>query len=186
MVRGAVVAFKPVIRKAVEGMRKGMLLLTVLDARSDWSQDDIKAITGAYMETLMPDMKFNDGRNATHARAMEAIERQKERNAAYAADPFVSPKRLTTFDAAAYATLAGDFQDRDAKEVTHRFRATPDGGFTWQYRDRDPGPFFPAGERLLVNERGTMTIEFLADDTGNVTGVEERWHRRRKTVPRAE
>jgi hypothetical protein len=29
-----------------------------------------------------------------------------------------------------------------------------------------------------------MTIEFLTDETGQITGVEERWKRRRKTVNR--
>jgi len=29
-----------------------------------------------------------------------------------------------------------------------------------------------------------MTLEFLLDDTGAVTGVEERWPRKRNTVPR--
>src|SRR5690606_29828122 len=41
-VRGAMVVFAPAINKAVEGARKGMLFMTVLRARSGYSDDDIK------------------------------------------------------------------------------------------------------------------------------------------------
>ena len=37
---------------------------------------------------------------------------------------------------------------------------------------------------FLVNEDGTHTIRFLVDDQGAVTGVEERWARRRGILPR--
>jgi hypothetical protein len=43
----------------------------------------------------------------------------------------------------------------------------------------------PAGPRSLVEANGKMTIEFIVDENGQVTGVEERAVRRRKTVPRA-
>ena len=43
--------------------------------------------------------------------------------------------------------------------------------------------FYPAGPRTFVIEDGKMTIEFLVDEGGEITGVEERWKRRRKTVP---
>ena len=44
--------------------------------------------------------------------------------------------------------------------------------------------FYPAGDRLFVIEDGKMTIEFLVDESSQITGVEERWKRRRKTVDR--
>ncbi len=182
-VRGALVVFKPTIRKAVEGVRKGLLFRSILTTRSEWSEDDIDGLTEAYINSIMPDFKFNDGRNATHARAMEAIEEQKVKNAEYAKDPFISPERLADFDRAGYARFVGDYQDTDADEVTHRFRITEDGAFHWTYKEQDPMVFHPAGPNLLVIEDGKMTIEFLEDEHGALTGVEERWKRRRKTVP---
>ncbi len=183
-VRSALVVFKPAINRAIEGIRKGLLFRSILQERTEWSADDIDALTEAYVRVLMPDFKFNDGRNATHDRAMEAIAAQKQANLDYAKDPFVAPTRLTTFDAADYAGFVGDYRDVGAKEVTHRFRIVDDGAFHWTYREQDPMVFYPAGPRLMVIEDGSMTIEFQIDDTGAVTGVEERWKRKRKTVPR--
>jgi hypothetical protein len=179
--RSAIFVFKPVIRKAVEGMRMGMLYMTVLQAQSDYSDEDIKALTGAYVQVLMPDFKFN-GRTE-NKRALEAIEEQKRKNLEYAKDPFVSPERLADFDPQAYVRFVGDYIDEGEKKVSHRFRME-DRDFTWTYKDHDPMPFYPAGENLFVIEDGKMTIEFLEDENGNITGVEERWHRRRKTVPK--
>ncbi|WP_221032815.1 hypothetical protein [Actomonas aquatica] len=182
-VRGAMVVFKPLIRKAIEGLRKGMLFNTILQTRSPWSEDDNYALTEAYVSAIMPDMKFNDSRDATHARAMEAIDEQKRKNAEYAKDPFITPERLTDYDPADYAAFLGDYTDKDAEEPTHHFLQV-DGTYQWNYRDEDPRLFYPAGPRLLVREDGKMTIEFLVDaTTGELTGIEERWHRRRKTVP---
>ncbi len=183
-VKGALLVFKPMIRKAVEGARKGILFMTVLGTRTDYSEEDIMALTGAYVEVLMPDFKFNG--STEHERALASIEAQKLENAAYAADPFVPPARLTEFDAQSYTHFVGDYtSDRDGKtpETTHRFRIEGQT-FTWQYRQKGPQVFFAAGDRLLVNEEGKKTIEFLVDDSGRVTGVEEREHRRRKTVNR--
>jgi hypothetical protein len=183
-IRSAMVVFKPAIRKAVEGARKGMLFMTVLSERSDYSEDDVKALTGAYAQVLMPDFKFNG--SSERERALISIEKQKVKNAEYAQDPFVTPDRLTHFDASDYAAFVGDYTDEiEAKnpETTHRFQIEGDH-FTWQYRETPPLVFYPAGEQRFVIEDGKMTIEFLTDETGQITGVEERWKRRRKTVNR--
>ena len=87
-----------------------------------------------------------------------------------------------TLNAADYADFPGDYVDEDQDEVTHRFRIEDDT-FTWTYRDKDPMVFYAATSHKLIRENGKMTIEFLIDEDGNITGVEERWHRRRKTVP---
>jgi hypothetical protein len=182
--RSALVVFKPAIRTAMEAGRKGMLFMTVLRAQSSYSQDDIMALTGAYIKVLMPDFKFNGSK--THGRAIDAIEAQKIANEEYAKDPFVSPTPLSDFDAEAYAVFEGDYTDKSNKlETTHRFRRDGDT-FTWQYLDQKPMNFRPAGPQLFVSDQGRMTIRFLTDENGAVTGVEERWVRRRKTVPRVE
>lgn len=178
-VRSAVVVFMPAIKKAVEGARKGMLFMTVMRARSGYTDDDIQRLTGAYVRVLMPDFKFND--SSTQQRAIDAIEAQKVANAEYAKDPFISPQRLTEFDPAVYAKFEGDYAEKS--ESTYHF-ARSEGGFTWRYRNLKPQPFYPAGDRLFVSENGRTTIGFLVDEAGNVTGVEQRSHRQRRTFPR--
>jgi hypothetical protein len=178
-IRSAMVVLAPAIRKGVEGARKGMLFMTVFRARSHYSEDDIVELTRVYVRVLMPDFKFNG--STTHERAIAAIEAQKLANVEYAKDPFVSPPRLAVFDPESFAKFEGEYAEQ--RETTHRFARSGDR-FTWQYRDQAPRPFFPAGERLFVSEDGKMTTEFLVDATGAVTGVEERWHRRRKKIIR--
>jgi len=187
-IRSAMVIFKPAIRKAVEGFRKGMLYMTVLNARSGWSKDDIKALTGVYMQVLMPDFKFNDSEEKTHERVMAAIEKQKVKNAEYAKDPFVAPARLTEFDPAAYARFEGDYgtiaKTKDGKlGKPSRSFARENGEFLWKYPISRPKTLFPAGERLFVSADGKLTVEFKIDEHGVVTGAEERRVRMRQTFP---
>lgn len=179
-IRSAAFTFRPAINKAVEGMRKGMLFRAILIAESKYSEGDIDALSASYMNALMPDLK--PGSIGEHRHALEAIEKQKIANAEYAKDPFVKPARLATFDPAAYAPFEGEYT-KDPKQTTHRFKREGDD-FQWNYKQDKPRVFYPAGDRLLVNEDGSMTIQFLVDDTGAVTGVEERRVRRRQTIPR--
>lgn len=176
-VRTALTVFKPMLKRAIEGVRKGMLYLTVLREMSGYSEDDIEALTEVYIGASMP---FGGG--SDYDTPLEAIEAQKIRNAEYARDPYVSPEPLEDVDTASYEKFEGGFSDNE-KEITHRF-AVRNGTCTWQYRKREPSVFLPADENLLVSEDGKMTIEFLMDDSGEVTAVEERRVRRRKTVPR--
>jgi len=53
----------------------------------------------------------------------------------------------------------------------------------WQYLERDPAQFHPAGDAVFVNGEGDMTIEFLFDEEGQVSGVMERWKDRRNKIP---
>ena len=179
-VRSAVFVFSPVVRKATEAMRKGMLFRTILDAESPYDDGDLQELTKVYVRELMPDLKPGSGDE--HRRALAAIEKQKIANAEYAKDPFVKPARLATYDPAAYAPFEGEYTAKPP-EVTHRFKREGDS-FHWIYRNQKPRIFYPAGDRLLVNEEGTMTIGFLVDASGAVTGAEERWVRRRQTIPR--
>lgn len=183
-IKSALLVFKPAIKKAVEGFRKGMLLMTVLGARSGWNKGDVHAVTGAYVQVMMPDFKFNGG--TERERALEAIEKQKVKNAEYAKDPYISPARLATFDPAAYVAFEGDFGvtvGKDGKPTKPtRIFSRKDGTYLWQNRSRKPKVYHPAGERLFVSADGKATIEFKLDDQGAVTAVEERWERGRHTV----
>ena len=181
--RSALFVFRAAVKTAVEAMRKGTLFMTVLRAQSDYSKDDIMALTYAYSRVLMPDFKINGG--SEHRRAQEAIEAQKLKNAEYAKDPFVSPARLAAFDPAAYAAFEGDYtRGKDGKD-TLKFKRIDDA-YCWPYREKDNKPrlFHPAGERILVSTDGKMTIEFKVDERGAIAGVEERAARYRQTFPR--
>lgn len=187
-IRSAMVMFKPAIRKAVEGFRKGMLFMAVLRVRSGWDKEDVKYLTMAYTNVLMPDFKFNDSEEKTHARVMEAIEKQKVRNVEYAKDPFRSPARLTAFEPAAYALFAGDYGTlavgKDGKPgKPSRVFVKKDDDWLWQYPRGKPTVLYPAGDRLLVSADGKLTVEFKLDDKGAVTGAEERRVRHRQTYP---
>ncbi|MBX3738079.1 MAG: hypothetical protein KF715_15400 [Candidatus Didemnitutus sp.] len=188
LIRTAMVVLKPAIRKAVEGFRKGMLYMSVLQARSGWSKDDIKALTEAYMQVLMPDFKFNDGEEQTHTRVMAAIEKQKVKNAEYAKDPFVRPVRLTEFDPAAYTRFVGDYgtlekDKKDKQAKPSRALVRENDTWLWQSRRGKPIVLHPAGERLFVSEGGQLTVEFKVGEGGAVTGAEERRVRYRQTFP---
>lgn len=176
-VRSALFVFKPLIKRAVEGARKGMLFMTVLRAMSDYSQDDIEALTEAYIEASMP-----FGGDNHYDTPLDAILAQKTENAEYAKDPFVAPEPLGTPDLANFTQFEADFSDTEGK-TTHRFRIRDDT-CTWQYLDHEPMLFYPAGTHTLVRQDGKMTIEFLFDESGGIYGVEERWKRRRKSVER--
>lgn len=186
-IKSALLVFKPAVKKAVEGFRKGMLFMTVLRARSDWSKDDIKYLTQAYTQVLMPDFKFNGG--TERQRALEAIEKQKVKNAEYAKDPYLSPTRLATFDPAAFAPFEGDYgtvqvgKDGKPGKPSRQF-TRKDDAWLWQYRRGKPSVLHPAGDRLLVSADGKLTVQFKVDEQGAVTGVEERRERYRQSFPR--
>ncbi len=185
-IKSALLVFKPAVKKAVEGFRKGMLFMTVVQARSGYTKGDVKYLTMAYTNVLMPDFKFNGG--TERVRALEAIEKQKVKNAEYAKDPYIAPARLATFDPAAYAPFEGDYNVRVGKDgkptKPSRVLVRKDDGYLWQTRRGKPRLYYPAGERLIVSADGKMTVEFKLDDQGALTGAEERWERGRYTVPR--
>ncbi len=179
-VRSALFVFSPAVRKAIESMRKGILYMTILRAESKYPPDDIDELVKVYIQEMMPDLKPGSGDE--HRRVIAAIEKQKLANAEYAKDPFVKPARLATYDPAVFAPFEGEYTSEPPK-VTHWFKREGDS-FQWNYKKDKPRVFYPAGDRLLVNEDGSMTIRFLMDDKGAVTGVEERWVRRRQTIAR--
>jgi hypothetical protein len=182
-IRSALVLFKPAVKKAVEGFRKGMLFMTVLQARSGWDKADIKFLTQAYVNVLMPDFKFNGG--TERPRALEAIEKQKVKNAEYAKDPFVSPARLATFDPASFVRFEGDYGtipvEKDGKPgKPSRALFRTNDAWHWQYRRGKPTRLYPAGDRLFVSSDGKLTVEVLVDGQGAITGAEERRERYRQ------
>ena len=180
-VRSALVVFSPAVKKAVEAARKGMLYMTLLHARSGYSEDDMQQLIRVYVRVLMPDFKFNDTSGNTRERAIAAIEAQKIVNAEYAKDPYVAPPRLTEYDPSTATACVGYYAAKPG--ATYRFVQT-DEGFTWQFRELKPHRYYPAGERLFVAENGDATLRFVVDEAGAHTGVEQRSHRSRQLLAR--
>jgi len=186
-IRSALAVFKPAVKTAVEGFRKGMLFMTVLRAQSGYSKDDIRFLTGAYTNVLMPDFKFNGG--SERGRALEAIEKQKAKNAEYAKDPFIAPARLAEFDPAAYTAFEGSYGEivpgkKGMPDKPRRALVRQDGNWLWQYHHAKPQIVYPAGDHLFVSAAGKMTVAIKVDEHGVVTAAEERSERYRETFPR--
>lgn len=78
-VKGAMLVVKPKIRRAIEGLRRGVMLQTVVQARTKFSEEEVAALMGAYIETLMPDEKTTGG--TEHERAVKAVRTQVRKNA---------------------------------------------------------------------------------------------------------
>jgi len=70
-VKGVLVVVKPKIRHAIEGMRQGMMFMTVIQARTDYSEADVSALTDAYVEVFTPDGKSTGG--SEHERLVNAV-----------------------------------------------------------------------------------------------------------------
>ncbi|MEI6106061.1 MAG: hypothetical protein WCR49_03515 [Opitutae bacterium] len=96
-VKGVMLVVKPKIRQAIEGVRKGVMFQTVVQARTTLSEGEVLALTGAYIETMMPGEDRTKGGTA-HERAVIALHDQLRKNAEPAREPATEP-------AAAEATL---------------------------------------------------------------------------------
>ncbi len=62
---------KPKIRRAIEGMRQGMMFLTVVEARTPYSKDEVSKPTGDYIGAFRPGEKKTEGTG--HERAVKAV-----------------------------------------------------------------------------------------------------------------
>ena len=72
-VKGAMLFVKPMIRKAIEGLRQGVMFQTVAQARTPYTRDEVATLTGAYLEVLMPDKKDKAATGTEHERAVRAV-----------------------------------------------------------------------------------------------------------------
>lgn len=79
LARGAVFALKPVIRDAMEGVRKSLLYDSILKGTSDLSAEERQALTNAYREALMPKGRLFAGRAKKRKDALEAIRKEMGR-----------------------------------------------------------------------------------------------------------
>jgi hypothetical protein len=82
-VKGVLLVLKPKIRRAIEAGRQGMMFGTVVQAQTQYSEEEVSALADAYIEALMPfteKEKKPPGRN-DHERAVNAVRKQLQKNA---------------------------------------------------------------------------------------------------------
>ena len=73
-VKSALLVVKPKIRRAIEAMRQGIMFMTMVEARTPHSKEDVSALTGAYIGVFMPGEKSTGGTD--HERAVAAVRDQ--------------------------------------------------------------------------------------------------------------
>ncbi len=71
--RTVLTVVKPMIRRAIEGMRKGMLFVTVVRAQTDYTDEQVSVLAEAYLEVLMPESAGKGRRGSEHERAIWAL-----------------------------------------------------------------------------------------------------------------
>jgi hypothetical protein len=99
-VKGVLLVIKPKIRRAIEGMRQGMMFTTVVEAQTSFGEKEVSALADAYVAVLMPFVEKKElppGRTE-HERAVNAVRAQLQKNA-------VKPKPLPEPEPTATANL---------------------------------------------------------------------------------
>ncbi len=179
LVKGAVFTFKPLIRDAMEGVRKSLLYEAMLKATSDFTEDDIEALAGAYRDALMPKGKIVGGNKSD--RGLKAIREQLKENEAYALDPYVPPVETIAEAPDLAARYVGEYADSrgGTYEVFQEDRM-----LRFRREDRDPVLLNRVAEERYTTEDREMTIEFLLDGDGVYSEAELRRKRWRKTISR--
>ncbi len=71
VVKGAMLAVKPMIRKVIEAMREGILFSTVVQARTEYSAEDVSSLMSTYINALAPDKKADS--LSDHERAIRDV-----------------------------------------------------------------------------------------------------------------
>jgi hypothetical protein len=74
-VKGALLLVKPMIRRAIESLRQGIMFDTVVSARTPYTHEEVATLTGAYLGVMMPGQKEKSGGNE-HDRAVRAVRAQ--------------------------------------------------------------------------------------------------------------
>ena len=181
LVRGAVFTFKPLIRDAMEGVRKSLLYDAILKSTSDLNKGDREALTEAYREALMPRGKLIPSGSRKQSAAFDAIREQKKKNAEYAKDPFVAPEATIEMNPDSYSRFEGVYLWDEKKTVSVY---QENSALYYKNGDDDPIMIRPTSEKLFVTEKKDMTFEFLANQNGEVSKIELRKERWRKTIHR--
>ena len=112
-VKSALVIAKPFIRRAIEGMRKGVLFMTIVRARTDYDSGQVSAMMDAYVETMMPGAP-KKSRGSAHERAVLAV--REAREGLPGVDTADLPESLSDMGLALEAMLEDDGTDEPDTE----------------------------------------------------------------------
>lgn len=77
-IKGVMIVVKPRIRRAIEAVREGLLLMTVVQARTGYARDQVDALVSAYVGALVPDEDEDRqpvAAGSDHERAVAAVRR---------------------------------------------------------------------------------------------------------------
>jgi hypothetical protein len=114
-VKGVMLVVKPKIRKAIEGLRKGVLLQTIMQARTKFTDEEVSALVGAYIGTMLPD-DDEEGKprvGTDHERAVNALREQVRENSEKARN-----RETPAVDAAAASPSAGQLDPTSPEPAT--------------------------------------------------------------------
>jgi hypothetical protein len=95
VVKGALLVVKPKIRQAIEALRHGVMFMTVARARTPFTEDEVSALTDAYVEALMPGEGKSTG-GSEHEHAVQAVRERIKLNAERAKAGTVAPAASAT------------------------------------------------------------------------------------------
>ncbi len=158
----------------MEDMRKSIMYDAVLKATSDLSDGDRKALADAYRHSLMPRGKvFSTDKSE---RSLEAIRKQKRKNAEYAKDPYIEPTVILPLELDSYSKFEGMYSG-NGKQTIRIY--SKNGSFLYQRGKDDPKTLFPVSDFLFTFEDRKSTIEFLPDENGVLVKAEIRRERQR-------
>ncbi|MBC2605358.1 hypothetical protein [Pelagicoccus albus] len=177
LARGAIATFKPIIKDAFEGLRKGVLYWSILNENEErFHPGDVEALGAVYIESQMPKGKLIGGDK--QGRAIEAVKKQKLVNEEYAKDPFVAPEPLENYQITDFEDFVGTYGDEGH---ANRVFFIESDSLLWRKGDRDPIEFFPTAEGNFVTADKSATIEFSKADNSETYQVELRQVRARHT-----
>jgi hypothetical protein len=77
MAKGVMLTVKGRIRQSIEAMRQGVLFHTVILGSRQFSEEEAAALTGAYVEALLPD--HAPGPGSAHERSVRAVREEIQR-----------------------------------------------------------------------------------------------------------
>jgi hypothetical protein len=83
-VKGVLLVVKPKIRRAIEGMREGMMFMTIVQAQTSYSRSEVSALTNAYVQVFVPfesKKKAKPEGDTDHERVVNAVRAQVQKNA---------------------------------------------------------------------------------------------------------
>ena len=161
IVKGAVFTFKPLIRDAMEGVRKSLLYESILRATSDLEEEEIGALKGAYLGALMPRGRVvprdKDKKSVTAVKEKLAELNQVRNN------PYVVPIDVQEDLPDTVTAIVGEYRGKEDGRVN--IFIENDQLFMKEY-NREAVRLWAVSDVLFTTEDRQKTVEFVVDVDG--------------------